>query len=464
MAELSVRRPVPLLMPGLLAGAVVVGAASTYSATLALAGLVAAAVVAVVWVRPAVGAYLVIGLTPLTVGIDRGLAIPVFRPNEALCLVVGATLVTRGLVRARSGGLPRLRITRLELSLVAMAVASSVVPLLWMVARHRPIDTDDLLYALVMWKYLGVYAIVRFAVRDDAQVKRCLWVSVTVASVVATIAIVQSLGLFGVPGLLAHYYAPFGDTGATAQARGSSTLALPAATADLLIYNLAIVVGLWLRMHRFRGLLAVAAVLMVFGALSAGEFSSAIGLVVALVSVAAVTGAPRLLALFVPAAAGAAVVLRPVFSKRLEGFDSASGLPESWVGRLNNLRTYFWPTLFRDDNWTLGVRPAARVPVSSQILGYVWIESGYTWLLWGGGIPLLASFVWFVVEALRTGWRGARRTAGAAGVAGIAVFVAVIVTAVLMVFDPHLTYRGSADELFALLALTVSARNRKAVS
>ena len=37
-------------------------------------------------------------------------------------------------------------------------------------------------------------------------------------------------------------------------------------------------------------------------------------------------------------AVAAAWPLRLVIAKRLSGFDQASGLPESWVGRLNNLQ------------------------------------------------------------------------------------------------------------------------------
>ena len=225
-----------------------------------------------------------------------------------------------------------------------------------------------------------------------------------------------------------------------------------------MIFNLAIVSGLWMRFRRYRGALAVAAALFVFGALSAGEFSSAIGLVIGVSCIAIVTNTPRLLTLFVPAGLIASQALRPVISRRLSGFQSASGLPASWTGRLQNLRGYFWPKLFSDWNFLLGVRPSARIPVATQATGYVWIESGYTWLLWGGGIPLLASFVFFVQTAVKTGWVAARSGRDAASVAGIAVFVAVIVTMILMLFDPHLTYRGSADLLFALLALAESRR------
>src|SRR5205807_1993944 len=172
-----------------------------------------------------------------------------------------------------------------------------------------------------------LYALIRMSVHTDREIRRCLWVSVGTACIVAVLAILQSLGLPGLSQILATEYAPVAATGGLL-ARGSSTLGLPAATADLMLYNLA---------------------------------------------------------------------------------------------------NYFWPQLFSAWNFILGVRAAARIPVASKAAGYVWIESGYTWLLWGGGIPLLASFVFFVLATAKRGWQAARSNAGAASVAGIATFVAIIV-------------------------------------
>ncbi len=431
------------------------GVLTSLHPTIMLVVIIVLAVGAWVWVRPALAAYLVITLTPLTVGISRGSALPLIRPNEAIALLVGATLALRGLFRLRTGWRTWLRLDRVEVAMLLMAVTNSVIPLLWMMVRAEPISMDDLLYSLVLWKLLGLYSIVRFSVTTDSQVRRCLRLSVAAACVVATVAIVQALGRFGVSGFLAHYYSTTnnGVISGLQSTRGSSTLGLPAATANLMIFNLAIVVGLWTRDRRHRPALLVAGLLFTMGALAAGEFSSAIGLVIGIVCVAAVAKIPRLLTVFMPGAAIAAYALRPVIGSRLSGFQSASGVPSSWTWRLQNLQNYFWPKLFSDWNWVFGVEPAARIPVATQINGFVWIESGYTWLLWGGGIPLLASFGYFVYAVARRGWQAARGGRDARSVAGIAVFAAVCVIAVLMVFDPHLTYRGAADAFFFLLAL-----------
>ena len=304
-----------------------------------------------------------------------------------------------------------------------------------------------------MWKLLAEYVIIRTVITTREQAMRCLWLSMVAAAIVCFVGIVQSLHLAGVPGLLAKYYAPLGIDTSLENGRGSSLLGLPAAVADLAILNLAIAVAMIVRGHPRRLWLSCIAILCALGVVAAAEFSTLIGLIVAVAALARRSpgraGSPPRV---VPVAVIGGVLLWPVIKIRIGGFNSATGLPVSWVNRLYNLQTYFWPVLFSDHNWILGVRPAARVATSSQQYGYVWIESGYTWLLWGGGIPLLASYFLFAGTVIQKGWAYMRRI-DAAGIAGTAVAVAMCSQLILMVFDPHLTYRGSGDALFMILAL-----------
>ena len=252
--------------------------------------------------------------------------------------------------------------------------------------------------------------------------------------------------------MLAKFYTPTGLDTSLTSGRGGSLLGLPAAVADLAILNLAIAVAMIVRGYPRRLWLGALAALYGLGVVAAAEFSTFIGLFVALAALMVVTKSGRIAVYAIPVALFGGALLWPVIQIRLEGFNSATGLPISWTDRLYNLRTYFWPVLFSDHNWILGVRPAARVPLPSKRFSFVWIESGYTWLLWGGGIPLLASYIAFVCASMRKGWAYARR-ADAAGIAATAVVTALCAQVVLMVLDPHLTYRGSGDALFLILAL-----------
>lgn len=447
-------RSVPALAVTVLAllAAAGVGTAAAFSPVLVLGAIVGAAVVVLVWRRPEFAAYLLIGATPLIVGIDRDRIFPLLRPNEALLGLLIAVLVTRAALRLRVDTRPRISMGRVATGLTAMAVASSVLPLIWMVLRGRQVQGDDLTYALVMWKTLAVYALVRYCVRTQAQVRVCIWVSIAVATVVGLIQIAQSLGLFGVRELLIPWYSSFGYTAGTASARAGSTVGLPAATADLMVLNLVLAIGLWWKDRRFAVLLVPAGLVFMMATFAAAEFSSALGLVIGLVTVAALLGRLDLLKYGLVGLPVAVAALWPTVQQRIVEFQSMHGVPQSWLVRWYNLKTYFWPELFSGSNPFVGVRPSARVPVNGAY-GYVWIESGYTWLLWGGGVFLLGAFAYFAWASL-TSMRSINRVLSSySAVAALAAYAGVVVVVVLMVFDPHITYRGFADALYAVLAL-----------
>jgi hypothetical protein len=434
--------PLALLPLGLLAGA-------------AVAALLAAATAAV----PVLGAYVLLALTPLVAGVERGAMLPLLRPSEALLGVVLAGLGARALLEIGRGGRLPIRPHPVDVALLAFVLTGSIVPLLWMVARGRQIAGDDVLYASYVWKYAIVYAVVRATVRTAAQVRACLWISMAAAAVVALVAILQALHIGGVTGVLARYYSPGVGQESLAAGRGTSLLSSSFAVADLMVFNLAIAGGLLLRRSPHRGWLATGIAIFVLGTVASGQFSGYLGLAVGVAAFAIATGsARRVLAIAVPVALAAAAALWPVIGHRLRDRDPLSGLPISWVGphgRWDNLTTYFWPDLFHHGNWLTGVRVAARVPAPETWRQWVWIESGHTWLLWSGGVAFFVACFVFLGVAIRAGARVARRRADAIGVAAIASLTALWVNLVLMTLDVHLTLRGSADLAFALLALAL---------
>ena len=444
----------PVRLPGLGAAIVVAPLALGIPLPTLVLGLGTLAVVTAVAIHPPLAAYLLLATTPLIVGIERGVAIPVLRPNEALLLLICGGLVSRGLVRLAAGLRPHLRVGPLDAAIVALAVTSSLTPLLWMAARGKQITSDDVLYALTMWKFLGVYLIVRSSIRTERQAHRCLWISVTVACVVAVVAILQALELFGVPGLLARHYVSPGQESRLFEARGTATLGSSFAVADVMVFNLAVAFGLLFWKRRRQATVIGMAILLLLGIPASGQVSGIIGLVVGVVAIGLLTRRlTRVGMLLLGVAPIALVVFQPVIARRMGDLDPVTGLPYSWVARVRNLRTHFWPELFSDFSFVLGVRPSARVEVHRAGRDFLWIESGHTWLLWTGGIPLFVAFCWFLLVSLRKTARVARARADAIGIAALASFSGLSVVAVLMTLDPHLTLRGTADLLFSLLAL-----------
>ncbi len=92
------------------AAAVVLAALIAFAGPkLALLALVVLTLLAIMALRPAVAAYLLIAITPLVAGIDRGTVMPVLRPNEALMLLAIVALCGRAILRLNVSSRPKLR-------------------------------------------------------------------------------------------------------------------------------------------------------------------------------------------------------------------------------------------------------------------------------------------------------------------------------------------------------------------
>lgn len=450
---------VPTIVLATLAAASAGVAVGQVSSPLWLAALAVPALVAAsLWPARAIALYLLV--MPLVVGIGRGAALPVLRPNEALLLLVLAGLALHlGLGWANGRG-RRLLVDDLDGALVLLlAMTGSAIPLLVRYGRGLPISTDDVLYAMVLWKCWLAFRLARDGVTRRHDLVWCLVAVLAAAALVALIGIAQVLHVPGVAAFLWTWYdQPFTGTEGVVTERGTSTIASSLGVADIMAMALALTLAaLAWGPARLRPWLVGLAGLYVAGAIAAGQFSGLIGLAVAVGTVALLTGRVARTALIaLPLALVALVPFWPVIERRLAGFSSAAGLPDSWVARLDNLERFVLPELATLTNWLTGVRPAARIPAPEPWRDYVFIESGYVWLLWTGGIAMLLAFVWFVVVAARMLLPLARvapdpvvRVTAAGAAAGLAVIV------VLMALDPHLTMRGGADLFFPLLGLAL---------
>ncbi|RBY84510.1 hypothetical protein DQ241_17675 [Blastococcus sp. TF02A-30] len=439
-----------------LAAAACGGAAVAISPLMAGAATGAAAVVVLVIHRPEWAGYIYLGLTPLIVGLQRGMLIPVIRLNEALLGLLCLAVVLGSVRRWALAGFPRLDVRVVDLAVLGLALFSSVTSLLWMYARAVDITADDILFALTLWKYGALYLLFRITIRSEAQVRRAILVALLACVPVAVLGVLQAVGVGPVLAFLVPFATDEGPA-ALANNRASSTIGAPIPFGDVMVMVFALALG-WLthvRAHR----LPMAAIAALFGisAVASGQVSSWLGLLVAGLVIGWAMGRLRhAVAGIAVLGAASAIALQPVISARVP---TGGGVPTAWTGedgRIGNLSEFIWPRIGEGVNWLFGVRTSARIPAPEVWREWVWIESGYTWLMWNGGLPLTAAFVVFAVSALKVAQRVVRDGTPAFRAVGLAALGVLAMEVVLMVVDPHLTMRGAADLLFPMIALCVN--------
>lgn len=471
------------LIAGIAGSAVALTSVRPILLFLTVGGLATASLIWAVARNPVLAARIMIVAGPLVVGLRRDGTFGPLRANELLLAVV---LLGVGIAVLRGFALPRWH--RADSAVTALVLFGTFVPLVLAFGRGRGPTFDDILSAFTLLKGFALYVLFRVVHRSKTEVMRTVAFSLGTAALLSFIAVLDALNVGGIAEVLGRYF-PSGDGFTTDDFRGSATIGNPIGFGGYLVMHLA--VGLALvataatgryesgstgerRWHR----LTLAAIGI--GVLATGQIS------VWMASTAAVVVLfflirPRVSATTVAAAivAGLAsiVLLAPVVDARVRGFDD-TGIPtwklreiaaieprqsqplelywadpgSSWDVRLHNLNTYFLPDLLQPANFVLGVRPEGRVEADEPWLEFVWIESGLIWLLYVGGIPFLGAFsylTWRFSSMALQSWKhgGEPLTLAAAGV--------MAALAILMLFDPHLTIRGTSEALYPILALVV---------
>ncbi|GDY32042.1 hypothetical protein [Gandjariella thermophila] len=435
--------------------AVLAGVAAPATGPLLTAGLAVVALVAAAAYRPIFATYLYLATLPLVAGIDRGKFIPLVRPNEALLALLLAGAGLGGFLRWVQGRPLPLRARRVDLPLAMFVVLATVWPLASMMLRGHHPHGDDLAAVLPVCKLTALYLLVRCTVRTEPQTVRCIRLVVWPAAAIAVLAVLQTLHVGPVVSALATLWPS--DSGVLGE-RGTTTLGSSIATGDYITISLTMVIccagnGLLGRRERL-----VLGLTLGAGVLAAGQFSTWVAAAVAaVVLLRRFPGLRGRLVRMLPIAAVAVLVGAPAFLGRLDGFGDGYGVPRSWLGRWDNLSTFYLPRL-GDFGFVTGVSPNSVLPAPETWRNEIFLESGYLQFLWVGGIPLLVAFGWLSFAVLRATGR-VRADSGAVGACAITLQVGWWIVLVLSLIDIHLVLRGAGDLLFTLLAITTGGTN-----
>ncbi|MDV6011227.1 hypothetical protein [Haloechinothrix sp. LS1_15] len=410
--------------------------------------------------HPILATYLYLGTLPIIAGIDRGEAIPLARPNEALLVLLLAGAALGGYLRLARGDAVPWRPHPVDVPLGLFLVLSTVWPIAAQLLRQRDVGVDEAVAVLPVAKLVVLFLLVRLTVTRQEQVLRCIRLVIWPAAALAVVAILQTLQFGPVITALTVVWG-LEESAEGPSMRGSSTLGSSIATGDYILIALTLIVccaarGLLRRWERWGTGLVLAA-----GALAAGQFSTWISaIVVAALLVWRYPWLMRSARRFWPLGLVALAAGAPALINRLASFGEGFGVPRSWLGRWDNLVNLYWPQ-FDPPSVLLGVHPDPVLRAPETWRDVVYLESGYLQFVWIGGLPLLLAFLWLAVTVLR-GAAIASHNSTAAGACASALLIAWCFVLVLSVIDAHLTLRGAGDLLFLLLGiLTASHTSRR---
>lgn len=402
--------------------------------------------------RPFLGCLAFVTLAPLTVGLTRGVGVPVLRMSEALALAVAAGVAAHRLLHPREQPTSMLDVTT-----VAFVGGMVLVPVfvLW--------DRSDIATAfralLAPVQYLVVYFVFSRAALARDEVRLVLIAVLTVSCAIALVGALQLLDAPGVRGWIAAWYPPsapeYCDRG---QCRPTSLLQHWSAFGaySLMQYTLALALMATPAVGVSRVLLLVAATANAVGVVASETQAVLLMLPIATVLVAwHRRNVPRDLRWLATLGGVGAALLWPLVSPRLLSqlfYADAISTPESLLTRSRFWTELFVPNALEHLWWGTGT----VVPVDVPTRFVHFVDNEYLSLIFRAGV---AGVVLFAVAfgALAVAGLRLRRSRSVEGALGASLLASVVSLVLMGVTAEYSTFGGVSQSLWMTAGLLSSA-------
>lgn len=427
----------------------------------AVALVVAAAIVAVVLIRPLAGAFALAVVVPMTSGLASGFPVPHVRLSEALIGIVGVTLVVGA---RRRHAVPWHTV---DWVLLAYGLSWAVLGVVADRSLAEHLSIEDWGTVLGQLQFFLLYRGVRIAVRDERE-RRLVLGAVVIGTVpVALLAILQELKMPGVAAFIDTLTG--GLTGGNAGARTGSLLRATgpfdnwAALAGYLLPILFVVLVLALsgtRLPARRWFLGAGVLAAIAFALTVEQSAIVCGIVGVVVLVRRYDRDGHLTRWVLAGAVIAFIAASPLLVPRL--FHELSGSPGTgriaWVPQTISFRWSVWTKQYLP---AIVARPFAGYGVVlPHSIAWPYSESQYVTFLMEGGVAMLAVFVALAWTMFEGTLAAARSDDPQTRALGLALAAAVVAMVVMDFVWPFLSNGGMPQVLWALMALAVPRTRR----
>lgn len=429
-----------------------------------LLGLVAVSGIAFVLValsKPIVLAYLMIAVTTLAGGMQRGAVIPILTPNEvSLLLTVGLILPAFMLSKQH-----RDKDTKaIFVAFFILVVGTVFIPVAGFLLRGIPLDLNNAFKLVAPIQYFLLFWSFTFIVNKEIERRRLVQWMLICGSIVAVVGLLQAARVGFIINILGNWFSSAHLDDSLASGAGRITSLLGAWNA-LGMFMMVCVVLAWAVLPVTKGKLNLAIVIssMVLCGLTliaSGSFAGNLSMAAGITLILILTKRTRKMVLvLIVGVLGLALVfliaqsiLRPLVEQRIafQFEDGINLVPQTLAYRFDIWRDVFFPPI--RDYFPQAVYP--KVPID-----YAWLyeESQYIMLLFRTGLAgFVAHLAWVGIIVFWLSRRLLKSDGFMKSVTASALTI-VLVLSIAGFTNAVFNYSGSIDYMWILFALVASS-------